>query len=189
MPGAWWDFGDGQSSESPAPSHVWEAPGEYVVRLVSPEGTFESVVVVSSSDTLRLLAAHPFEISVEARDPGTGRRSAARASAWTDRYGSFAFPEITGDPDNPEVTIKVLEAPEDGHYWFLWSGMTSFEYTVTIRELATGRVAVHRKEGPELAGGADTRSFPLVGPASAPEPARGRPAGQHRDGDADFPAG
>ena len=34
VPGAWWDFGDGHSSASGAPVHVWEAPGNYVVRLV-----------------------------------------------------------------------------------------------------------------------------------------------------------
>src|SRR5262245_39668713 len=84
FPGSWWDFGDGHSSESPAPVHVWEEAGEYVVRLVSPGGAAESSVVVSSADTLRLLGTHPFEVTLEVRDPRTGGKLDVRASAWTD---------------------------------------------------------------------------------------------------------
>ena len=157
FPGSWWDFGDGQSSELPAPVHVWEAPGVYTVRLISPSGASETGLVVSARDTLRLLPAHPFEMRLEVRDPSSGEILESRASAWTDRQGSFGFPQTAGESGHPLVVVKLLDDGE--RYAFFWSGMTSLDYTLTIREVATGRVAVHRKEGSELAGGSDTATF------------------------------
>ncbi len=186
--GAWWDFGDGQSSAAAAPTHAWDAAGEYTVRLTSPEGHLESPILVAPADTLRLLSAHPFEITIEAYDRETGAPRAGRASAQADRWGTFAFPEEPGGATCPEVTVKVLEAARDGHYWIFWGDMTGLEYTLTIREVSTGRVAVHRKEGLEPSGGSDTESFPIAGlrrPEGADEatpsrqivdgPQRGRP--------------
>ena len=163
IPGSWWDFGDGESSEAPAPAHVWSDPGDYVVRLVSADGVAEARVHVSPPDTLRLIAAHPFEISAEAIDPDTGLRSVARASALTDRYGSFHFPEISGEANafEPEIAILAREGKR-GAYEFFWTGKTRLEYTIVIREVATGRVAVHRKPEKDSADGADTVSFPLT---------------------------
>src|SRR5262245_15982079 len=130
FPGSWWDFGDGESSEAPSPVHTWETAGEYVLRLVSPSGAVESPLVVSAPDTLRLLAAHPFEVSLQA----DGEELEVLATAWTDRQGSFGFPQSAAEAGHPLVTVKVLESP-DGRYEFFWSGMTSLEYTLTIREL------------------------------------------------------
>src|SRR5262245_53954505 len=110
-----WDFGDGASATTAAPSHAWGAAGPYTVRLTSQDTTAESALTVSASTTLRLLGAHPFEITIDAVDPGSGGASPARAVAVTDRFGWFSFPGITNDPGNPEVTVKVLEAPTFGH--------------------------------------------------------------------------
>jgi hypothetical protein len=157
--GAWWDFGDGQSSREAAPVHAWGAPGDYTVRLSSPEGNVESQISVAPQDTLRLLSSHPFEISIEAYDRETGARSAGRATAQADRHGWFSFPELGGDPDGPEVTVRVIEPPSEGDYGIFWSGVTSLDYTLTIREVSTGRIAVHRTEGDGPGGGWDTETF------------------------------
>ena len=61
----------------------------------------------------------------------------------TDRFGWFSFPTLTNDPGNPEVTVKVLEAPTFGHYWLFWSAMTSLHYTMTVRDVSTGQVEVY----------------------------------------------
>src|SRR5262252_7370270 len=140
-----WDFGDGASATNASPAHTWTAAGSYTVRLTSQDTTAEAAVTVSSSTTLRLLAAHPFEISIEAVDPGTGAASPAQAVAVTDRFGWFSFPGITHDAGNPEVTVKVLEAPTFGHYWIFWSAMTSLRYTMTVRDAITGQVEVYEK--------------------------------------------
>ena len=166
--GWFWDFGDGQSSQAAAPSHSWEEPGEYTVRLLAEGASAEIPVVVSAPGTLRLNAAHPFELTVEAYHRETGEPSEARAVAVSDRFGWFSFPALTRDPENPEVTVKILEAKQDGYYWLFWSGMTTLDYTLTVREVSTGRVAIHRKEGTAPCGGWDTRSFAFV-PTPTPE--------------------
>ena len=160
--GWFWDFGDGQSSQAASPSHSWGEPGDYTVRLLAEGASADLAVVVSPSGTLRLNAAHPFELTVEAYHPDTGEASEARAFAQSDRFGWFSFPALTRDPENPEVTVKILEAKQDGYYWFFWSGMTTLDYTLTVREVSTGRVAIHRKEGTAPCGGWDTRSFAFV---------------------------
>jgi hypothetical protein len=163
VPGAWWDFGDGRSSHEAAPVHAWDAPGEYTVRLSSPEGNVEWRVFVAPADTLRLNAAHPFEVSVEARDAETGARLSGRAVAQSDRFGWFVFPEAAGGASGPEVVVKVHEAWDDGHYAFTWSRLTRRECTLTIRDVSTGQVAVHRMDGRDSGGGSDTESFPIAG--------------------------
>jgi PKD repeat protein len=171
--GWFWDFGDGGSANTPAPQHSWAEPGPYTVRLLVEGSSAEKKIVVSPADTLRLNAAHPFEITVEAYSR-TGEAFPARAFAESDRFGWFSFPDITHDPDNPEVTVKLLEAPLDGHYWIFWSGMTSLDYTLTARDVETGQVQSYAKQGVEACGGWDTRSFPFVptpaGPGTTPTP-------------------
>ncbi|HWZ84822.1 MAG TPA: PKD domain-containing protein, partial [Thermoanaerobaculia bacterium] len=127
-----WDFGDGTSATTAAPSHVWAGPGPYTVTLQEQDTTAQAMVQVSAATTLSLLASHPFEISIDAKDPNTGAASPAQAVAVGDRFGWFSFPGLTHDPGNVEVTVKVLEAPTFGHYWIFWSAMTSLQYTMTV---------------------------------------------------------
>ncbi len=159
---AWaWDFGDGASAATASPSHAWSEPGTYTIRLDTQDGTAERTITVSAETTLRLLAAHPFEISIDVKDPGNGTPSPAQAIAISDRFGWFSFPTLTNDPGNPEVTVKVLEAPTFGHYWIFWSAMTSLEYTMTVRDVLTNQVQVYAKTGSDPCGGWDLESFPF----------------------------
>jgi hypothetical protein len=157
-----WDFGDGQTSAAAAPEHSWEAEGDYTVTLSSGGETTSMAVSVSPSQILRLNASHPFEISIDAVSPHDGQTYPSRAAAISDRFGWFSFPQITGDPENPEVTVKLLEAKLDGHYWIFWSAMTSLEYTMTVRDTVSGQVQIYRKDSTEACGGWDTTSFPFV---------------------------
>jgi len=171
-----WDFGDGASATQPAPSHAWPGAGSYDVRLTTQGTTAAQSITVTDPSTLRLLAVHPFEISIQVRDPNTGAASAAQAVAVTDRFGWFSFPTLTHDPGNPEVTVKVLEAPTFGHYWIFWSAMTSLHYTMTVRDVATGQVQVYEKNDDSPCGSWDLQSFPYVTPAPPTEtPAPGQP--------------
>jgi PKD repeat protein len=156
-----WDFGDGASASTAAPSHAWSEAGTYTVRLDAQDASAEKTITVSAETTLRLLAAHPFEISIDAKDPGDGSSSPAQAIAISDRFGWFSFPGLTNDPGNPEVTVKVLEAPTFGHYWIFWSAMTSLEYTMTVRDVVTNQVQVYAKTGSDPCGGWDLQSFPF----------------------------
>ena len=170
-PDWFWDFGDGQSSTAAAPEHAWDAAGDYTVSVSSGGVSVFASVTVSPSAILRLYAAHPFEISIDALNPHDGHIYPSHAIGISDRFGWFSFPAITGDPANPEVTVKLLEAKADGHYWIFWSAMTSLEYTMTVRDVTTGQVEVYRKDSPEACGGWDTRSFPILTPTpSGPTP-------------------
>ena len=170
-----WDFGDGSSATTAAPSHTWSTAGPYTVRLTSQDTTSEASITVSPETTLRLLAAHPFEISIDARDPSSGASSPARAVAVTDRFGWFSFPGITHDSGNPEVTVKVLEAPAFGHYWIFWSAMTSLRYTMTVRDVTTGQVEVYEKTDDSPCGSWDLQSFSFA-PTPTAAPPTGTPA-------------
>ena len=171
-----WDFGDGASATQAAPSHAWPGPGSYDVRLTTQGSTAVQSLTVSDPSTLRLLAVHPFEISIQVRDPNTGAASAAQAVAVTDRFGWFSFPTLTHDPGNPEVTVKVLEAPTFGHYWIFWSAMTSLHYTMTVRDVTTDQVQVYEKNDDAPCGSWDLQSFPYAPtPAPTETPAPGQP--------------
>src|SRR6266404_2144528 len=74
---AWrWDFGDGSTSASPDAVHAFAGAGEYPVTLTvtTPRGSasFHQAVEVTERETLRILSAHPFEVTVSATDPRTG---------------------------------------------------------------------------------------------------------------------
>ena len=158
-----WDFGDGTGSSSPSPMHAWTAPGEYAVRLTSGGAEAARRVVVSPETVLRLVEAHPFEVTLVAVDPHSGETSPGRAIPQSDVFGYFSFPEITHDAGNPEVFVKILDAGALGQgFWIFYGGLTSLAYTLTVRETVTGRVQVYEKELGNPCGGFDTAGFPFV---------------------------
>jgi PKD repeat protein len=160
-----WSFGDGGSSTSASPSHVWASPGTYTVQLTAQGTTVDQTVTITPSTTLRMLVVHPFDVTIAATDPSSGAASPGQAVSVTDRFGWFSFPGITSDPGNPEVTVKLLEAPTFGHYWVFWSAMTSLPYTMTVTDVTTGQVQVYAKTDSAPSGGWDLTSFPYVTPA------------------------
>ncbi|MDZ4805448.1 MAG: PKD domain-containing protein, partial [Candidatus Eisenbacteria bacterium] len=61
-----WDFGDGQTSTDPNPSHVWSTAGSYLVRLTVNDGQ------ASAADSAAVTIADPLDESVKARAFLTG---------------------------------------------------------------------------------------------------------------------
>ena len=111
--------------------------------------------------TLCLNAAHRFWVTLSARDQRTGRTGNGLAIPSTDVFGYFSIPDITGNPQNPEVFVKVLDGRGvNGSYWIFYSGLTDLEYTVTVQELDTGRVRAYFTPGGSACGGFDTSAFP-----------------------------
>ena len=183
-----WNFGDGGSATSAAPSHVWATPGTYTVELTAQGTTTEQTVTITSPTTLRMLAVHPFDVTIAATDPNSGAASPGQAVSVTDRFGWFSFPGITNDPGNPEITVKLLEAPTFGHYWVFWSAMTSLKYTMTVTDVTTGQVQVYQKTDSAPSGGWDTTSFPYVTPTTpGVTPTAGAPTATPRPGDTPIP--
>jgi hypothetical protein len=110
--------------------------------------------------TLVLNPAHPFEITLSATDQRTGATRPGVAIPRNGEFGYFSIPGLTGDPTNPEVFIKLLDATAfDGHYWVFYGGLTDLEYTINVREISTGRTRTYFKPGGSACGGFDTSAF------------------------------
>ena len=124
--------------------------------------TRESVTAGCGGDvnTLCLNSSHGFFVSLAARDQRTGRTGPGQAIPQNDIFGYFSIPALTSNPDNPEVFVKVLDGRVvNGHYWVFYSGLTDLEYTITVREIATGLVKTYLKPAGSAAGGFDTSAF------------------------------
>lgn len=110
--------------------------------------------------TLCLNASHSFFVSLSARDQRTGHTGVGQAISQNDIFGYFSIPALTSNSDNPEVFVKVLDgAPVNGHFWVFFGGLTDLEYTITVREVSTGRVRTYFEPAGSAAGGFDTLAF------------------------------
>lgn len=101
-----------------------------------------------------------FSVSLTARDPRTGETGAGKPIPQTDLFGFFSLPDLTGNPENPEVFVKILDGREvNGSYWVFHGGLTDLEYVLFVTDLRTNEVKAYRKEPFGFCGGADTSAF------------------------------
>ncbi|MGH9364551.1 MAG: WD40/YVTN/BNR-like repeat-containing protein [Thermoanaerobaculia bacterium] len=113
-------------------------------------------------DALCLSPGRDFALLLTARDQRTGRITTGVPAALLDSFGYFSLPAFTGNPSNPEVFVKILDAtPLDGRYWLFFGGLTDLEYTLTVIDVATGGARVYSKPAGESCGGFDSFAFPL----------------------------
>ncbi|HKA36860.1 MAG TPA: PKD domain-containing protein, partial [Thermoanaerobaculia bacterium] len=173
-----WDFGDGSTSRSPRPVHSYASAGEYPVTLTvtTPGGSAVSsrILSVTAANTLRLLGAHPFDITLTATDPRTGRTGEGQVVSQNDIYGIFSIPAITGNADNPEVIVKMVDATGIGQsYWVFYGALTDLRYTLSVREVATGTTKSYNDVtvGTTVCGKFDTSGFGPSPQGLAPEAA------------------
>ncbi|MEO8431843.1 MAG: hypothetical protein ABI592_10075 [Acidobacteriota bacterium] len=135
------------------------------------------IAPTAATDVLILNAAHPFSITLSARDTGrTGTSGTGLAIPENDIFGFFSIPSITGNSSNPEVFVKIIDGRSlNGAYWIFSNSLSDLEYTLTVREVATGRTKTYTKAfGPATACGTfDTAAF--LSPASAAEPLSAEP--------------
>ena len=112
-----------------------------------------------SADSL-CLNNNRFRVTVAASDPRTGKQGVGRSIPYNDINGFFAFPDLTDDPSNLEVFVKVLDGrTTNGHFWVFFGGLTDFAYTITVTESTTGLTRTYDKAGLAFIGGADTSAF------------------------------
>ncbi len=177
-PTTWsWDFGDGSvPAADQSPGHVFAAPGSYTVRLTAGNGTGTAsatlTITVTSDGVLRLNAAHPFDLTLTARDPRTTSTGSGKVIGQNDVYGYFSLPSLSGNAGNPEVIVKMVDATGIGsNYWVFYGTMTDLEYDLAVREVATGIVKHYRKDANTPSGQFDTSGFvPTGGPSVTPTP-------------------
>jgi photosystem II stability/assembly factor-like uncharacterized protein len=119
----------------------------------------------------RLLALEPelsllsgrFRVTLTARDPSWDTEAAGFAIPQGDRFGAFSLPAFTGDPELPEVFVKMLDAATGGAFLFFHSGLTTLPYAVTVVDTVTGteKTSYNNPVDPaRLCGGADVLIFP-----------------------------
>lgn len=180
-PSSWsWDFGDGGTSAQQNPAHAYAAAGTFTVKLTAANsaGTASSTmaVTVTAANVLRLNAAHSFDLTLDARDPRTGTTGSGTVIGQNDVYGYFSIPSVSGNAGNPEVIVKMVDATAIGqNYWVFYGCMTDLEYTLNVKENATGVVKTYSKDAGKPCGQFDTSGFlptatPTVGPSATPTP-------------------
>ena len=116
------------------------------------------VNLIPGPGTLVLNAAHPFTVTLSATDPHTGAAASGVATQGNDLWGYFSIPAITGNPDNPEVFVKLLDGTAiNGEYWFFYGGLTDLEYTLTVTDVTTGKQKTYTKPANSECGGSECR--------------------------------
>jgi hypothetical protein len=124
--------------------------------------TTRAATCVPSSTSL-CLAGGRFSASVEWRDfqDNTG---SGHAVALTSDTGYFWFFTST----NVELVVKVLDGRAlNGHFWVFYGALSNVEYTMTVRDLATGDVRIYENPSGQFASAGDTTAFPPDTIASA----------------------
>jgi hypothetical protein len=97
-----------------------------------------------------------FVVRVHAVDHRTLRAGGGEPRAHNDLFGSFSIPSLTGDAENPEVFVKVLDGRSvNGSFWVFFGGLTDLEYTLTVLDNETGLTKSYRKPAGSATGGFD----------------------------------
>jgi len=77
-----------------------------------------------------------------------------------DVFGSFAAPELTGNAENPEIVVKVLDGRAiNGRWWVFIGGLTGFDYEVTVRDTMYKRERTWTKSEVDAGDGVDFTTF------------------------------
>lgn len=181
-PASWWswDFGDGTKSTDRNPSHVFQEEGDHGVRLdtqnASGTSSATQTISVTAGGVLRLNDAHSFDVTLTARDPRTGATGDGVVLGQNDVYGYFALPSLSGNAGNPEVIVKIVDASSIGqNYWVFYASMTDLEFTISVKENATGVVKTYSADPAHPSGQFDTSGFastptPTPTPGATPTP-------------------
>ncbi len=117
-------------------------------------------------DTLCLLDGR-FEATLTWTNQWTGQSGVGHATPHpaADTTGFFWFFEDF----NLEVGVKVLDGGDhNGHFWVYHGAMTTFHYTLTVRDTETGKINVYQKANDFLCGNGDVNAYPNPPGTSGP---------------------
>ncbi len=116
--------------------------------------------VCTPSSANLCLNSSRFRITLSAQDPRSGTTGPGQATAFNNEVGYYSIPALTGNPNNLEVFVKVLDGRVvNGKFWVFYGGLTDFELTITVTDVTTGAVKTYHRNGREYGGGADTSAF------------------------------
>ena len=112
----------------------------------------------NAGESLALLGGR-FSVLLEARHPRSGAIVSSAVVLSGDDFGVFSLPGISGDPQFPEVVVKMVDARSfAGAFWFFQASLTSLDYVLTVTDSLTGAVRTYSSTSP-LCGAADTSAF------------------------------
>jgi hypothetical protein len=101
-----------------------------------------------------------FLVSLAAEDPRTHTSAPGQGAQQTQEFGWFSLPVFTGNEENPEVFVKILDGRSvTGHFWVFHSGLTDLGYVLSVTDTATGETRNYRKEAGTACGGFETAHF------------------------------
>jgi len=141
-------------------------PGSYYFRVVGQPagltGDYRITLACLLSDrknfcfpdatTICLAGRFSFKVTAHGHDGGAPITAVARTQS--ELHGFFSFPSLTGNPDNPEVFVKLIDGRAvNGRWWVFWGGLTDLDYEISVRDSFT------RKEKSFRGHGADTETF------------------------------
>lgn len=98
-----------------------------------------------------------FKVELSARDQRSGATAGGVTLSKNDLFGYFRLPELTGDPANIEIFVKILDA--GGSFWVFYGGLTDLEYQLKVTDAITGRTKTYSKPAGSACGGFDTSAF------------------------------
>lgn len=117
------------------------------------------VTAAGTEAALEMLGGR-FSVTLEAHHPRTHQAVAGQATSLTDRSGYFGIAGVTGDPQFPEVVVKMVDGRGiNGDFWFFHSGLTSLDYTLTVTDQVTHVVRTYESPG-AFCGSADITLSP-----------------------------
>jgi hypothetical protein len=112
------------------------------------------------TETSLCLLQSRFAVTLKARDQRTDRTATGRTIPRNDLFGYFTLPDLTGDPDNVEVFVKILDGRTiNGKFWVFFGGLTDLEYTLTVRDVEASTEKVYMKEAGSACGQFDVAAF------------------------------
>ncbi|HXO20813.1 MAG TPA: NBR1-Ig-like domain-containing protein, partial [Thermoanaerobaculia bacterium] len=105
--------------------------------------------------TLCLLGGR-FQVSVDWHDQHNSRNGQGTAIPGTDETGTFWF----FDPANVELVVKLLDGRAlNGKFWVFYGALSDVEYSVNVKDLATGIHRAYHNDPGNICGVGDTGAF------------------------------
>jgi hypothetical protein len=109
------------------------------------------------------LAGNRFQVRVTAADTGrTNKSGPGLPRPKNDVFGFFSVPALTGNANNQEIFVKVIDGRGlNGKFWIFFGTLSDFEFTVEVLDTISGQVTTYTRPPGTACGAADTAAFPF----------------------------
>ncbi len=174
---------------SPGPESSWaylngDLRDGFFIQATRPETGYEPYAIkrrdlapnrcLDDPDVLCLLDGR-FEVRarfVDPREPSAGEKPAGSLIS-SEASGRFWF----FDAKSSELVVKLLDGRAvNGHFWFFWGALSDVEYSIDLKDWATGATRTFHNPRGQICGGAEVEAFPAgTGLATSAQPALLRP--------------